>query len=389
MTIRSAVFAIALAACAQSKSQHAPAASVAATETSPKADKDQKQQQLGIDGKPADNRKVIRTGRVELVVAAYDDARAKIDALIKATGGYIDSTQVDRHQAAVSDATLVIRVPSDSFDSMIPKLREIGEVTSESSNAADITDQFVDTQARLASDQQLETRLLELATARNGNLDQILAVERELARVRGEIESYQGHLKQWSDQVAMSTLTISVSTRRAELVAAAPPTLGSQTKAAFHSSVSALRDLGEWAFINGIAFLPWLLVLVPLGVIGRKLYRRVRLPRAIVQTSRQEPGASPSSVSRPIWTRTSRSVGSPTAAVMRRTWRLRPSRIVSSIHESGTVLRTRIGGNRGHNHSGGSITRASAGSVRPSLRSTPLRSCSTCSVRGTPSTCAQ
>ena len=300
MTLRSAVFAIALAACAQGKSDHAEAeATVAAAKEAappapPAADGDHKPK-LAIDGHPADNRKVIRTGRVELVVASYDDARAKVDALIKATGGYIDSTQVDRHEAAVSDATLVIRIPSDAFESMIPKLREIGEVTSESSNAADITDQFVDTEARLASDQQLETRLLELATARNGNLDQILAVERELARVRGEIESYQGHLKQWNDQVAMSTLTIAISTRRAELVAAAPPTLGSQTKDAFHASVGALRDLGEWLVINGIAFLPWLLIVVPVGVLARKLLRRVRLPRAIAQTSRQEPGASPSS----------------------------------------------------------------------------------------------
>lgn len=306
--IRSAILAIAIAACSNG-GPHAPTAmavdeakaEAVATAPAPTATPAPKtDHKLAIDGHPVDNRKVIRTGRVELVVAAYDDARGKLDALIKATGGYIDSTQVERHESAVSDATFVIRIPSDAFESVIPKLREIGEVTSETSNAADITDQFVDTEARLASDQKLETRLLELATARNGNLDQILAVERELARVRGEIESYQGHLKQWSDQVAMSTLTIAMSTRRAELVAAAPPpppTLGSQTKDAFHASVSALRDLGDWLVINGVAFLPWLLVVVPVALLARKLWRRmrIRLPRATVQTSRQEPGASPSS----------------------------------------------------------------------------------------------
>jgi hypothetical protein len=236
--------------------------------------------------KPPDSRKVIRTGKIELVVATYEDARGKVDALVKDSGGYVDSTRVERHESAVSDATIVIRIPSASFDGVLPKLREIGEIVSETTNGADITDQFVDTEARLASDQQLETRLLELATARNGNLDQILAVERELARVRGEIESYQGHLKQWNDQVAMSTLTIDVSTRRSELPRSAPPTLGSQTSSAFHSSVQALRDLGEWFVINGVAFLPWLLVLIPGGLIARALLRRLRtrlqLPKAIV-----------------------------------------------------------------------------------------------------------
>ena len=74
--------------------------------------------------------------------------------------------------------------------------------------------------AQLASAQRLEKRLLELATAKNGTLDQVLTVERELARVRGEIESYQGHLKQWNDQVSLSTLTITMSTRSAPVAIA-------------------------------------------------------------------------------------------------------------------------------------------------------------------------
>jgi hypothetical protein len=73
-------------------------------------------------------------------------------------------------------------------------------------------------------------------------------------------------------------------------------------------------------------------------------------------------------------TRTSRSVGRPTAAVIRRTWRLRPSWIVSSIHASGTCLRKRTGGSRGHSTGGGSSRRACAGSVGPSLSTTPSAS---------------
>jgi hypothetical protein len=112
--------------------------------------------------------------------------------------------------------------------------------------------------------------------------------------VRGDIEGYQGHLKQWSDQVAMSTLTIEISTRRSELPPSAPPTLGSQTSDAFHSSVRALRDLGEWLVINGVAFLPWLLLLIPGGVLARVLLRRVarrvrsQLPTAIVHPPTQQ-----------------------------------------------------------------------------------------------------
>jgi hypothetical protein len=261
--------------------------------------------------RPADNRKVIRTGRIDLVVepatnanhaATWDAARAQIDALVAAAGGYVDSTQIQRDGNMVSEATIVVRIPAGTFDSILPKLRALGQVTSENTKAEDITDRFVDTEARLASDRQLETRLLQLATSRDGNLEQILGVERELARVRGEIEGYQGHLKEWSDQVAMSSLTIAITTRVPEVPPEPPPpppTLGSQTKDAFHASVQSLRDLGEWLVINGIAFLPWLVVLIPGGLIGRALLRRLgrrlrtMLPRAIVHAPPPPPETKP------------------------------------------------------------------------------------------------
>jgi hypothetical protein len=235
----------------------------------------------------ADHRKVIRTGRVELVVASYDEARGKLDALLTDAGGYVDSTRVARHRGAVSAATLIVRIPSRAFPGLLPRLAQLGEVTSETTDAADITDQYVDTEARLASAQQLEKRLLELATARNGTIDQVLAVERELARVRGEIEGYQGHLRQWSDQVALSTLTIELLTRGAELPDQAPPSFGSQSSSTLRASLTALRDFASWAAIMLIALLPWLIVAVPVYLVLRRIViirrRRRPLPPAIAR----------------------------------------------------------------------------------------------------------
>lgn len=243
-------------------------------------------------GELHDSRKVIRTGRIALLVGSYDDARAKLDALVAAAGGYVDSTEVNRRQNAVSDATIVVRAPSDAFGALVPKLRELGEIVSETTNANDITDQYVDIAARVASARTLEKRLLELATDRAGNIDQVLSVERELARVRGEIEGYEGHLRQWDDQIAMSTLTLSLETKRPEIVAAATrePSLGERTSHALGGSMSALRDFCSWVVVNGVAFLPWLLVLVPGVIIGRKLGRRLR-PR--LPFARATKGAAP------------------------------------------------------------------------------------------------
>jgi hypothetical protein len=233
-----------------------------------------------------DNRKIIRTGQVNIVVASYDAARDKLDALLVSIGGYVDATQVNRRQDAVSDATLTVRIPATSLGGLMTKLRDLGEITSESTNASDITDQYVDVAARLSNAQTLEKRLLELAADRNGKIDQLLQVERELANVRTEIEGYQTSLKQWNDRIAMTTLTLALSTQRPEIAASAPPSMSSRTSQAFHDSIATLRAAGIWLVVNGIAFLPWLVLVIPGLVIGRKLARRLpRLPWAIVHRS--------------------------------------------------------------------------------------------------------
>jgi hypothetical protein len=234
--------------------------------------------------KHVDTRKVIRTGRIDLLVASVEASRGKLEALVESAGGYIDSTQVEQHDTT-STAVIVIRVPADAFGSLLPTLHQIGSVTAESTNANDITDQFVDTEAQLASAQQLEKRLLEIATAKNGSLEQILAVEKELARVRGQIESYQGHLKQWNDQVSLSTLTISMSQVVAAVAIAPPPpppTLGSKTSQSFKGSIDTLRDLATWLLISFVALVPWLLFLIP-GALGvrRFVRRHRRIPVAV------------------------------------------------------------------------------------------------------------
>lgn len=229
--------------------------------------------------------KVIRIGHVELVIARFDDARGKLDALVRDAGGYIDSTRVVRGQGEASSATIIVRVPTANFGTFVPKLAELGEVRSESTSAQDITDEYVDVAARLASAQKLEARLLELATARTGTIDQVLAVERELARVRSEIEGYQGHLRVWDDRIAISTLTIELTTKRPELVAAAPASLGERTRDTFDRSVGSLRELGEWLVVNGLAALPWLVWMVPGFVFVRRRVRRGRLPVAIARSA--------------------------------------------------------------------------------------------------------
>lgn len=284
-----AVLALAAGGCSK-KSDHAgapaPTTLVTSDVAAPKTAADAK------GDKPADRplrdtRKVIRTGKLDLVIDDYDAAHAKLEALLAAAGGYIDSTQVAHREGAVGAATIVVRIPSEAFATLVPKLRTLGEIASESTAAEDITDQYVDLSARLASAKTLEKRLLELASERTGNVENLLAVERELARVRGEIEGYEGRIRQWDGQIAMSTLTLGLTTR-APVIAARParePGLGERVSHAFGASVDALRAFASGVAIAAIAVLPWLVLLVPGALLGRRLWRRHRraLPRAVAQ----------------------------------------------------------------------------------------------------------
>lgn len=232
---------------------------------------------------PTDQRKVIRTGRLDLVIASYDDTRDKLAALVQQAGGYIDSTQVSHQRGSVSSATVVLRIPSESFAPLLSQLRALGEITTEHTDAADVTDAYVDVEARLASAKVLEKRLLELASERTGNVENLLAVERELARVRGEIEVFEGKLRQWNDQISLSTLTLGLSTRSPELVAA-HESLGQRISSGFTASLSALRDFGSGLAILLVALLPWLVLGIPAFLLGRRAWRRharSRLPLAI------------------------------------------------------------------------------------------------------------
>jgi hypothetical protein len=176
----------------------------------------------------------------------------------------------------------VLRIPQDRFGQLLPALKQLGEIAAESTDAEDVTDKFVDVSARLASARTLEKRLLEIAGDRAAGVEALLAVERELARVRGEIESYEGRLRQWNDQIAMSTLTLTLTTR-APTIAANEASLGSRITSGFSDSLSSLRAFGAWFVVTATAMLPWMILIVPGFFLLRRVNRRraKKLPTAV------------------------------------------------------------------------------------------------------------
>lgn len=153
---------------------------------------------------------VIRTGAASIRIDSLEPALATLRVLAARVGGYVANTSVQAGPAQYRQATLEIKVPAARFDDLVTGLEPIGKVEAVNVTAEDVGEEFVDVSARVSNAKRLENRLIELLATRTGRLQDVLSVERELARVREEIERYEGRLRYLRTRSTMSTLSITV-----------------------------------------------------------------------------------------------------------------------------------------------------------------------------------
>jgi uncharacterized protein DUF4349 len=153
---------------------------------------------------------VIRVGQAFIEVEKVDPAVLRIRQLAAQVGGYIANSSISGGRDQIRQATLEVKIPASKYDQAVGSLSTIGKVETVNSTAEDVGEEFVDVTARVNNARRLEERLITLLATRTGKLDEVLRVERELARVREEIERYEGRLRFLSTRVATSTLTITV-----------------------------------------------------------------------------------------------------------------------------------------------------------------------------------
>jgi len=156
---------------------------------------------------------IIRRGDVSVRVDTLEVAIAAVRRLASALGGFVGDVSMNAGEFEVRRATLVMRIPSARFEEAMAGMSPLGRVEHSSVSAEDVGEEFVDVTARIENGKRLESRLINLLATRTGKLEEVLAVERELARVRGEIERYEGRARYLSARVATSTIAVTVSER--------------------------------------------------------------------------------------------------------------------------------------------------------------------------------
>jgi hypothetical protein len=194
----------------QGKVADAPVTTAVASEARPDAPPAVPKPLQSIYPGPATAAMVIRTGEAFIEVDKVDPAVLKVRQLAAQVGGYIANSSISGGHDQIRQATIELKIPATKYEEAVGSLATIGKVETVNSTAQDVGEEFVDVTARVNNSRRLEERLISLLANRTGKLDEVLRVERELARVREEIERYEGRLRYLSARVAMSTLTITV-----------------------------------------------------------------------------------------------------------------------------------------------------------------------------------
>jgi hypothetical protein len=212
---------------------------------------------------------LIRTGSASIEVRELDPAIIKLRQLASQLGGYVANSSISGGRDQVRSAMLEIKIPAARYDQAVSGLGGVGKVESVNTNVEDVGEEYVDIAARVTNAKRLEERFVSLLATRTGRLQDVLAVERELARVREEIERYEGRLRFLRTRAAVSTLSVTVHEPM--------PILGQSPGE--NPIASALRQ----AWRNFVGFIAWLIaslgVLIPAGALiagGWIVFKRIR-----------------------------------------------------------------------------------------------------------------
>jgi hypothetical protein len=221
----------------------------------------------------AQERLIIRTGQLDIVVADTEATMRQIERLVNGAEGWVVSSNVYQYSSAKS-GTITVRFPADQYGSMLDQIKELAvEVSSETTNSQDVTEEFVDLSARLANLEATRDRVRTfLDEARN--VEEALAVNQELSRLEGEIEAIKGRLQYLSQSAAFSSLTINLTpdilSQPIEVAGWRPQGVARE---AIEDLVQALQGLTNFAIRVVLFVLPMALVL------GLPTYAIIRLAR--------------------------------------------------------------------------------------------------------------
>jgi hypothetical protein len=224
-------------------------------------------------------KKIIKNANVTMETQKADDTFDKIIKWVNSNGGYEFSRNISV-SGVNKQVEAVFKINPDKLYSMLDFLKSVGNVTNSQTTSSDITDQYIDSAARLKSLKAGRTQMMEVMKKAT-TIDDILMVQNELNTITAEIESLQGTINMWDKQLAESSVTLLIHEEGNPLLTKekvdwkfnSPSEVFMSMKNGFIKSVNNLFNAIMWVLVFIISFLPIILVV---GIAAFFIWRYIR-----------------------------------------------------------------------------------------------------------------
>ncbi|MGF1505059.1 MAG: DUF4349 domain-containing protein [Anaerolineae bacterium] len=219
-------------------------------------------------------RLIIRTGTIGIQVDNTRETREDIETIVTqyaAQGAFVVSTEEFGGEDSQPFISMRIRVPAEQFDEVMDALADLAvEVTNRSESGQDVTEEFVDLQARVESLEAARDRLLDII-AEAETTEDLLRAEEQLTQREAEIESIKGRLQFLEQSAALSNISIEIMPYRFSQPIDTTWRPFETVRDAFETLINSLQNFADFLIRFAIAGLPWLIL------VGLVIYGLVRL----------------------------------------------------------------------------------------------------------------
>ncbi len=223
-------------------------------------------------------RKILYSADVSIVVEDFPRTTDKLADLVKRVGGYVADNDVTGTPGNHRVATWKVRIPVAKFDAFLDLVSKLGELERKQLHSQDVTEEFFDLETRIKNKKVEEGRLVKHLTESTGKLKEILDVEREISRVREEVERMEGRIRLLANLAELTTVNVTAH-ERTGFVPETAPTFSTRARRTFRESAESLVNTIQYVTLQAISIVPWLpfwfLVVASLWLLFRRRRRRM------------------------------------------------------------------------------------------------------------------
>jgi hypothetical protein len=209
--------------------------------------------------------RIARTVSLNVSVRDFAHARSLVDQIVRSHSGYTASVTISSPQNTSQSLSANIAIPSAQCDAALNEFRAIGRIEEERQSSEEVTAQREDLDIRLKNALETEARLNDILLIRTGKVSDVLEVEKEMARVRAEIERMEGEQKHLSNRIDFASIELNLTEEYQAQLGVRPSLAGQQIRNAwvvgYHGAEEGMLDALEFCLSIGPSLLVWGLIL--------------------------------------------------------------------------------------------------------------------------------